>query len=364
MGENQTPKWIPTSVQHLYRNSDSGRYYLRAYRDGKEVWKSLKTDVFTVAKLRLGKELTALGKAKKTAQTLAQGKGEIRDTIAEYERRLADNVKIKPSTHHYRKQLIAVILKTWPELPKLRLPAITDAQCHSWASKISKAYSPTRYNNTVDTLRQIFEVCIDFGLATHNPAYRLQKITPKPKELSLPSQGEFKRIVEEIRGAEGAVSMGCADMVEFLAYSGCRKEEAAGVRWADIDETKGTIRILKTKNGKPRSIPLLKSMRELLQSMRDNPRAVRNKQRLEDGKVLSVGECEKSLTAACERVKAHRITHHDLRHLFATRCIESGIDIPTVARWLGHQDGGALAMKTYGHLRDEHSQRMAEKVNF
>jgi hypothetical protein len=29
-----------------------------------------------------------------------------------------------------------------------------------------------------------------------------------------------------------------------------------------------------------------------------------------------------------------------------TRCIESGIDIPTVSRWLGHQDGGVLAMKT------------------
>lgn len=40
------------------------------------------------------------------------------------------------------------------------------------------------------------------------------------------------------------------------------------------------------------------------------------------------------------------------RHLFATRCIESGVDIPTVRRWLGHEDGGALAMRTYGQLRD------------
>jgi integrase len=53
-----------------------------------------------------------------------------------------------------------------------------------------------------------------------------------------------------------------------------------------------------------------------------------------------------------------------LRHLFATRCIESGVDIPTVSRWLGHVDGGALAMKTYGHLRREHSAAMAQKVKF
>jgi integrase len=60
----------------------------------------------------------------------------------------------------------------------------------------------------------------------------------------------------------------------------------------------------------------------------------------------------------------HRITHHDLRHLFATRCIESGVDIPTVSRWLGHKDGGALAMRVYGHLRDAHSADMAKRVTF
>ena len=82
------------------------------------------------------------------------------------------------------------------------------------------------------------------------------------------------------------------------------------------------------------------------------------------GRVCLVGECEKSLTRACKLAGVKRITHHDLRHLFATRCIESGVDIPTVSRWLGHVDGGALAMKVYGHLRREHSTAMAQKVSF
>ena len=42
-----------------------------------------------------------------------------------------------------------------------------------------------------------------------------------------------------------------------------------------------------------------------------------------DAKVFRVGECQKSLDRACKKVGADRITHHDLRHLFATRCIES-----------------------------------------
>jgi integrase len=77
-----------------------------------------------------------------------------------------------------------------------------------------------------------------------------------------------------------------------------------------------------------------------------------------------VGKCNEALTRGCKAIGISRLTHHDLRHLFATRCIESGVDIPTVSRWLGHKDGGALAMKTYGHLRNEHSQAMAQKVKF
>jgi integrase len=53
----------------------------------------------------------------------------------------------------------------------------------------------------------------------------------------------------------------------------------------------------------------------------------------------------------------HINVQRNLHHIFAASCIEQGVNIPTVSRWLGHQDGGALCMKTYGHLRDEHSRR-------
>lgn len=59
-----------------------------------------------------------------------------------------------------------------------------------------------------------------------------------------------------------------------------------------------------------------------------------------------------------------RITNAECLDWSLKNAIESGVDIPTVSRWLGHKDGGALAMKTYGHLRNEHSQAMAQKVKF
>jgi integrase len=81
-------------------------------------------------------------------------------------------------------------------------------------------------------------------------------------------------------------------------------------------------------------------------------------------KVFRVREAQKAIDGACEKLGIPRITHHDMRHLFATVCIESGVDIPTISRWLNHKDGGALAMRTYGHLRVEYSQQQAARVSF
>lgn len=77
-----------------------------------------------------------------------------------------------------------------------------------------------------------------------------------------------------------------------------------------------------------------------------------------------MNEAQNAINSAVRKLGLPRITHHDLRHLFATASIESGVDIPTVSRWLGQKDGGALAMKTYGHLRREHSAAQAPKVSF
>src|SRR5215475_13525306 len=108
-----------------------------------------------------------------------------------------------------------------------------------------------------------------------------------------------------------------------------------------------------------RRVPLIPDARALFERMR-------NERRSEplDKKVFRVEECQKALDRACKKVGVDRITHHDLRHLFATLCIESGVDIQTVSRWLGHKYGGALAMKTYGHLRHEHSIAQAQRVTF
>jgi integrase len=152
--------------------------------------------------------------------------------------------------------------------------------------------------------------------------------------------------------------------VRFLAFGGFRKSEAANITWADCNFDKGEIVVrgdpeTGTKNWSVRRVPMISDMIQLLQRLRGE----RGRESV-NRPVMRVRECQKAMNRAVKAVGMERITHHDLRHLFATRCIESGVDIPTVSRWLGHKDGGALAMKVYGHLRDQHSVSMAKRVTF
>ena len=54
-----------------------------------------------------------------------------------------------------------------------------------------------------------------------------------------------------------------------------------------------------------------------------------------------------------------RLTHYDFRHFFCTRSIECGVAINVLAQWMGHNDGGALLLRTYSHVRNEISQAQA-----
>jgi integrase len=205
---------------------------------------------------------------------------------------------------------------------------------------------------------------VEAGVRYENPARFIKRVRERPKKLHLPEVDRFEAFVSEIENSGSGFSRPCAELVRFLAYGGFRKGEAAFITWDDCDFKRGKIvvkgdPITGTKNGEIREVPMIPEMKLLLEKMRSE----RKREGL-DRPVMRVRECQKAMDRAAKEVRMKRITHHDIRHLFATRCIESGVDIPTVSRWLGHKDGGALAMKVYGHLRDQHSVAMAQKVTF
>lgn len=351
-------------VPHLLQYVSNGNYYARIKVSGKIIRESLKTGVWTTAKLRL----TDFLKEKQ------EGRGKVvaplfSESVDLFKRELEHDTTIKPQSKQYRLWCLGKLQKTWPDLWELRLDEITPEACKEWAAKLVKEIACHYYNNTLGTLKQVLQTGIkahkaNGGIVLESPAAELKKTRVKQKELRLPETLQFKELVANVRKRSGGWGPRDGDLVEFLAYSGLRiQSEAVWVTGEDIDWTRKEIivrgdPVTATKNSETRRVPILPDMENLLLRMKGQLGSFGKEP------ILQVGHCNEALARACKAIGISKLTHHDLRHLFATRCIESGVDIPTVSRWLGHKDGGALAMKTYGHLRNEHSQAMAQKVKF
>jgi integrase len=346
-----SPVWQKTPYPNLIRYVPSGTYFGRLKVAGKLIRRSLETHVLEVAKLRLSDFLK--DHRRFSTNRVGAVKGEV--IVELYRKEIEADHRNKPRTKLYKLETLIALRKTWPDLHDTDIARFTQKDCREWAARYSEHYSATRFNGALNIVRRIFDTAVEEGYRPDNPARLIKRLGVKPKQLNLPTQEQFHEMARFIETSGAAQARDCANLFRFLAFSGLRINEARHVTWADLDFDKGLLQVRVTKNGKPRWIPFNQSLRELLEGFR---------QESSDKSVMQVFECQKSIDRACNLAGAKRITHHDLRHLFATRCIERGVDIPTVSRWLGHQDGGALCMKTYGHLRDEHSRNEAQKVVF
>jgi integrase len=243
----------------------------------------------------------------------------------------------KKRTIDYHRELIELILKRWTG-PRDDVLAITEQDVTVFALSVAH-FSVSRFNGLVSILK-----------ANVPTAKKLKRRRVQVKDRALLSQLEFSRLLSELdkrpRSHGGLV-------IRFLAHTGLRINEARQLKWSHVHEdfilAPGAI----TKNGHPRAIPFVNGIRDVLNGLR----AVGIGEL-----VIPQSEVQTALRTACRLAGVPRLSHHDFRHLFATRCIQSGVDLPTVARWLGHRDGGALLAKIYYHLADEHSRTMAGRV--
>jgi len=384
--ESGSQLWESTKTQHLIRYKPSGVYFAKFKVKGKQFRFSLKTKVLTVARTRLSIEQN---KRKAVAFNPAIGKVSFSEVLRQYREVYQSNPNLKVRSKAYSDEIMIMVIRSWPDskvdaLPLMRLAKmekkdavelllqewseaktdvakITDAKCEQWARYFSNHYSATRYNNALSMLKHVFDISMKIGVRYDNPVAHLKRARVRSKQLQLPTREQFVSLVTTVETAGGRDSKNCANMMRFLAYTGMRLNEGTKVKWADVDFEKGEILVrgdeeTGTKNWDTRKVPMIPECKNLLEKLKvgKEPNEL----------VLNIRECQKAINRACKLKNVPRFTHHDLRHLFATRCIESGVDIPTISRWLGHKDGGALAMKTYGHLRDEHSKLAAQKVVF
>jgi integrase len=329
-----------------------GKYYASAKVGGKVVRRCLDTDDFHTAKNRLPGVLVEIRGAKHAASA-----GSLGEAIRIEANR--DDPTIKETTKIYYRARYDSLVKTAEKLPlnplEIPISRVTLADLRALMDKYATENAATAYNGTLTLLRRTYDRAIESGHAGTNVAASLKRLRPLKKKHDLPTADDFAMIVADILGQRKAHSKATAAAVEFLAYTGLRISEAQSVEWRDIKSDHLIVRTLKGDD--IRQVPLIPAVKKLIGRLRASEIPTGP-----DDPVLLIKSPREALAGACERLGIDHLRVHDLRHIFATRCIEAGVDLPTLASWLGHKDGGVLCAQVYGHLCRKHSTAMAGRV--
>lgn len=347
----QKAQFTKSKVTSLLRHR-GGNYYASAKVAGKVIRRSLETDDFNVAKNRLPGVLTEMKGAKNAAKAASLG-------IAIQEEAKREDPTIVEATRDYYAQVAVALVKVAAKLTDNPLgksiSRVKLADLRGLMDEFAKSYSETRYNGALALLRRTYERATEAGYVASNVPAGLKRLYPKQKEYDLPTAEELARIVANILAQRKRFSKATAAAVEFMAYTGLRISEAQEIRWRNIKAE--WLTTANAKNENVRQIPLIPAALDLLDRLKSAGVPTGPKD-----PVMLVKSPRIALDNSCERLNIQHMRIHDLRHIFATRCIEAGVDFKTLAEWLGHQDGGVLCAKVYGHLCKKHSSAMAKKV--
>jgi site-specific recombinase XerD len=117
-----------------------------------------------------------------------------------------------------------------------------------------------------------------------------------------------------------------------------RLREILNLKWQDIDLFRQVITVLKTKNKDPKTVPMSDTITEMLKgkakviSMSGYVFCTANNTKIRPRNL------QREFSNAIQKAGIENFRFHDLRHTFATRLVQSGVDLYSVARLLGHRD--------------------------
>jgi integrase len=351
MASNQS-KGLQKVGECLYRNHH-GIYFAWFAVRGKQIKRSLKTPDRDLAKRRLSE-------LRKKADRL-HGTEERNLRFEELRKMWLESIRSEVKESTYRRRVVC-LNKLKPFFNSLPVRSITLQTIEDWKIQRGAKVSARTFNKDLETLNHLMRYARDVkGIILDNPAEKIRNRKAATATMGIPTKDEFRSLVAELRNEPQAVRSGAADFAEFLAYSGLRLGEATEVRGCDINFDLNTMLVtggeIGTKNHEARTIPLFPALRKLVERLVP---ALPHR----EGKLFGFQNIRQALGSACSRAGLPRYGHHALRHFFCSNAIEAGIDFKAIAAWLGHKDGGVLVAKTYGHLRNEHSAAMAQRMTF
>ena len=241
--------------------------------------------------------------------------------------------------------------------------------------KTGKGLAVNLVNAIINVVQNSIKTAFNLGYIKEHSADRIKRPKPVEKEITCFTPQEQKQIEQAVLNGKKEKMFG----VMLCLYSGLRLGELLALKWEDIDMQKGLLTVSKScydgkrKDGKyvriedtpktpssRRVIPLPKQLIPLLRT---------NKLKSSSGYVVSsnnapissVRSYQRSFSLLQKKLKIPHRGFHSLRHTFATRALECGMDVKTLSEVLGHKNP-TVTLNRYVHSLMEHKKEMMNRL--
>ncbi len=237
----------------------------------------------------------------------------------------------KPSTRERKEGAFIHLKKEFSgfSLDRITSDAVDDYKSNRLAEKAA-------HSTILNEIRILSHAFNTVRWSRENPVRYAKRIKLKAREVDrwLTIEEETKLLPKTKDKLYGQLE----DITIFDLNTGLSEEEVLKLKWPQIDFVRKTLTTMRSKTLNTRTLPLNNNALDVLKR--------RAKVKAISGYVFfnSVGnkhDASKLKGAFRQAVKESGIEHfrfHDLRHTFATRLVQKGVDLYKVSKLLGHKD--------------------------
>lgn len=232
--------------------------------------------------------------------------------------------------------------------------------------------SANTVNAIVTVIQSALKVANNLGYLAVYSSDKVKRPKMAEKQVECFSPVEQKKIEHAVLADKRPKMFG----VLLCLYTGLRIGELLALEWDDIDFSKGELTVCKTcHDGKAdgkycriteapktltsrRIVPIPKQILPLLREQKKKTHAAFV---VGENKEISVRSYQYSFSLLLKRLDIPHHGFHALRHTFATRALECGMDVKTLSEILGHKSP-VVTLNRYAHSLMPHKHDMMNRL--
>ena len=219
--------------------------------------------------------------------------------------------------------------------------------------------------------RTVLNKAVEQGLIRVNPADGCKLPAQTANEMQVLTREEMQRFLIQ------AKEEGYFELFPLELATGLRRGEVLALQWNDLNFDTGELRIKRQvyrANGKlvvsaPKTKAALRTIvlpPALVEVLREYHQQADSRWMFpspaKEDSPLDPAACRKRLQTILKHAGCKRVRFHDLRHLFVTTALGSGMDVKTLSTIIGHVSA-KTTLNIYTHVTDAMQETAAAKID-